>query len=301
MEHDSLTIFGAGAWGSALAHAAQRAGSSPLLWRRGEDLEHALAWGDLFLLALPAQQVRSFLQMLPSPPKGPLILASKGIEQDTGLLMHEVVASLFPHHPCIILSGPNLATEVAQGLPTAVTLAAREKTHAQRVAQALGSPVFRPYLTTDVIGAQVGGALKNVMAIACGILKGQGLGENATATLLTRGLAEIVRFGVALGASPETFLGLSGVGDLFLTCTSAHSRNTVFGVKLGRGCVLKDAFGKNLVEGATTAQSVLLRAQTLGVSMPISWAVSQVLRENMSISQAIQTLLSRPFREEEFA
>lgn len=301
MSDKRLTIFGAGAWGTALAQAAKRAGTAPLLWGRTDDLEHALSWGEVFLLAIPAQQVRPFLSRLPYPPAGPLILASKGIEQQTGLLMHEVVADIFPAHACVVLSGPNLADEVAKGLPTAITLASFDKADAQRVAQYLGSAVLRPYLTTDVIGAQVGGALKNVMAIACGILKGQDLGENATATLLTRGLAEMVRFGVALGAAPETFLGLSGVGDLFLTCNSPISRNTAFGIALGRGLSLQEASAGRLVEGATTAISVLLRARSLGVSMPITCAVAQVLKEEISIAEAIEALLRRPFREAEFS
>ncbi len=233
-------------------------------------------------------------------PGAALVIASKGIEQETGLLLSEVVAEAGAFERVAVLSGPTFAAEVARGLPTAVTLAAEDRGLAEDLAHALGGPLFRPYVATDVVGAQIGGAVKNVIAIACGVVHGRGLGENARAALITRGLAEIGRLGAAKGASPQTLMGLSGLGDLTLTCNSIQSRNMSLGVALGEGRSLADVLGarNSVAEGVWTAQSVGALARRLGVEMPICGAVERILHEGADIEAEIEGLLSRPFREE---
>jgi glycerol-3-phosphate dehydrogenase (NAD(P)+) len=326
-----FAVIGAGAWGTALALVATRAGRHAILWarerevvesiiQRGEnaaflpgvaleppfavtdEFHAALEEVDAVILAVPAQFLRPVLTEVVRyiPPAAPLVLAAKGIERETGALLSEAIAGALPKHPLVILSGPTFAAEVAKGLPTAVTLAARERTMAEAMAQALGGRGFRPYASDDPIGVEIGGAVKNVIAIACGIVVGRGLGENARAALLTRGLAEITRLGVAKGARAETFMGLSGLGDLALTCGSPQSRNMSLGVALGQGKALAEILSarRSVAEGVTTAPAVLALARRLGVEMPIVSAVNAVLHEGADIDEAIAALLSRPLKAE---
>ena len=326
-----FAVVGAGAWGTALALVATRAGRQAILWarerevlesiiQRGEnaaflpgvaldppfavtdEFHAALEEVDAVILAVPAQFLRPVLTEVVRyiPPAAPLVLAAKGIERESGALLSEAIAEALPKHPLVVLSGPTFAAEVAKGLPTAVTLAARERAMAEAMAQALGGRGFRPYASDDPVGVEIGGAVKNVIAIACGIVVGRGLGENARAALLTRGLAEITRLGVAKGAKAETFMGLSGLGDLALTCASPQSRNMSLGVALGQGKGLAEILGarRSVAEGVTTAPAVLALAQRLGVEMPISAAVAAVLYEGADIDETIAVLLSRPLKAE---
>jgi glycerol-3-phosphate dehydrogenase (NAD(P)+) len=229
-----------------------------------------------------------------------VIACAKGIEHGTRKFMTEVIAECAPAATPAILSGPSFAADVARGVPTAVTLAAGDLDLAQRLAKALGSTTFRPYHSTDVRGVEVGGAAKNVLAIAAGIVTGRRLGASAAAALITRGFAELVRFGRAYGAKPETMMGLSGLGDLILTCSSPQSRNFTFGIGLGQGQAPKDIHGKTgLAEGAFTAPVLLEMARAKDVDMPISSAVAALLAEQMNVDEAIESLLTRPLRAEE--
>ncbi len=324
MPIEQLAVVGAGAWGTALALAAQRAGSRVTLWcrapeqaiemvqsRRNErrlpgialpdgiaitaDAE-ALAGADAWLLALPAQALRGILSDLAAvAPAGlPLVICAKGIERGSGLLLDQVVAEVLPERPIAVLSGPTFAREVAQELPTAVSLAAAERDLGDALSQAIGSPTFRPYYTTDVIGVLLGGAVKNVIGLAAGIVAGRGLGENARAALLTRGLAEMGRLGRALGARGETMMGLAGLGDLILTGTSSQSRNYSHGLALGRGAEP----GLALAEGTATAAALVTLAKRSGLEVPIATAVAAVLDGRLTIDAAVEGLLSRPFRDE---
>lgn len=327
----TIGVVGGGAWGTALATAVARGGVPAVLWAREPavvdainttrenpdylpgvrldeavtattDLETVAAAGAV-LLVTPAQHVREVCARL-APlwrPGTPAVVAAKGIELDTHDLMSEVVAeTLPPGTPVAVLSGPTFAAEVAAGLPTAVTLAAADRPLGARLVAALGSLTFRPYLTDDVIGAQVGGAVKNVLAIACGIAVGCRLGDNARAALVTRGLAEIARLALALGARPETLMGLSGIGDLTLTCSSLQSRNMSLGVSLGVGRALEEVMAerRSVAEGVFTARAVLGLAETHGVDMPICTAVDAILNRGAGVDDTIRALLSRPFREE---
>jgi glycerol-3-phosphate dehydrogenase (NAD(P)+) len=251
---------------------------------------------DAILLAVPAQQSRAALAAIAArlPAGIPVIACAKGIERSTRKFMTEVIADCAPAARPAILSGPGFAEEVARGLPTAVTLAAGDEQLAATLARALGSATFRPYHSTDVRGVEIGGAAKNVFAIATGIVAGRRLGASAAAALTTRGFAELARFGTALGARPETLTGLSGLGDLILTCASAQSRNFSLGVALGRG----DAPERRLAEGAFTAAAVVELAQRAKVEMPIAIAVAAILDGSLSVDQAIENLLTRPFRKE---
>lgn len=325
-----ISIIGAGAWGTALAVAAHRAGNEVLLWAfeaalvetingdhentlylPGTALDPAIrATGDLseagsadaILLAAPAQQMRRTIGPLAGQisPATPLVVCAKGIEQQTGALMSEAVAALFPDNPVMILSGPTFAAEVAAGLPTAVTLAGDDIAAAQALADRLSSDRFRPYSGDDVIGAQIGGAIKNVLAIACGIAEGRGFGDNARAALITRGLAELTRLCVAKGGRPETMMGLSGLGDLVLTCTSVQSRNYSLGVALGDGRALADILGErnSVAEGVYTASAATALAASLDIEMPIAAAVDAVLNQGAEINTVIEALLARPLRTE---
>jgi glycerol-3-phosphate dehydrogenase (NAD(P)+) len=233
-------------------------------------------------------------------PRTPIIACAKGIEHGTHKFMTEVISECAPNATPAILSGPSFAADVARGLPTAVTLAAHDETLAADLAKALASRTFRPYQSSDVRGVEIGGAAKNVLAIASGIVTGRGLGASASAALTTRGFAELVRFGRALGARTETMMGLSGLGDLILTCSSPQSRNFSFGVNLGKGDAVKDIHGKTgLAEGAFTAPVLLEMARERNVDMPISSAVAAVLAGGMSVDEAIESLLARPIRSEE--
>jgi glycerol-3-phosphate dehydrogenase (NAD(P)+) len=324
MAFDRIAVLGGGAWGAALANVTARAGRAVTLWEHdaanaeqlatrresrflpGVRIEDSIAVtrdlgeaarAEAILLVVPAQAMRSVVKALAErvAPRTPIIACAKGIERGSHKFMTEVVAESAPDATPAILSGPSFAADVARGLPTAVTLATADESVAAELSKALASRTFRPYQSTDVRGVEVGGAAKNVLAIASGIVTGRGLGASASAALTTRGFAELVRFGRALGARTETMMGLSGLGDLILTCSSPQSRNFSFGVNLGQGLAIKDIHGKTgLAEGAFTAPVLLEMARERDVDMPISSAVAAVLAEQMSVDQAIESLLARP-------
>jgi len=325
-----IGIIGGGAWGTALSLVARRAGHEAVIWAREAEVAAAInerhenpsflpgvrldpavtasadlaaaAGADAVLLVTPAQFLRATLRDLaPALARGtPAVVCAKGIERGSGALMSEIVADELPASPVAVLSGPTFAGEVANGLPTAVTLACGDAARAATLAGYLGSRRFRVYLSEDVVGAQVGGAVKNVLAIACGITMGRELGENARAALITRGLAEMIRLGLAKGARLVTMMGLSGFGDLSLTCNSAKSRNTSLGILLGQGVALDEAVarGHGISEGLFTAEAVRELANRLGVEMPICFAVERILNAGLAIDSAIAELLDRPAGEE---
>jgi glycerol-3-phosphate dehydrogenase (NAD(P)+) len=257
-----------------------------------------LAASDLVLLVPPAQHLRAGAKALAAHvrPHTPILICAKGIERETGKLMTEVASEAAPSLDFGMLSGPSFATEVARGLPVAVTLAFQDGERAARLAQALSGPALRPYVSTDVIGVAVGGAVKNVLAVACGIVEGRGFGESARAALTARGFAEMMRFGLALGARAETLAGLSGLGDLILTASSHQSRNFSLGVRLAHGGK-RDA-NTPLAEGADTADALLIRARAARVEMPIAEAVAAILRGAIDVDEAIRGLLARPLKSE---
>ncbi|MCZ8309960.1 MAG: NAD(P)-dependent glycerol-3-phosphate dehydrogenase [Magnetospirillum sp.] len=330
----TIAVIGAGAWGTALAQTAARAGLKPTLWAyepatvaeiaerhtnsvflpgvaldptiaATADLAAAVADADIVLAATPAQHLRATLQRLKLPTDVPLILATKGIELGTGALMSTVAQAAAPGHPIAILTGPTFAREVALAQPTAVTLAASDATLGRALAQALATPHFRIYRNDDVVGAQVGGAVKNVVALGCGIVAGLALGDNARAALMTRGLAEMVRLGVALGGRAETLMGLSGLGDLALTCNNDQSRNMRFGRALGRGLTPAQALADPalglahaVIEGVEGAASVGALARERRVDMPIVAALDAILHHGASVAQTVDALLNRPLKEE---
>ncbi|MCK0198482.1 NAD(P)-dependent glycerol-3-phosphate dehydrogenase [Ancylobacter sp. 6x-1] len=321
---NSIGVIGAGAWGTALANAAARAGRPVRLWARdpalvaalaaarvnerylpGVSLEEAVAVTpdlaeaaacDAVLLAVPAQASREAAGELSSIlARGtPLVTCAKGIERTSSLFMTQVLAEACPRAVPAILSGPSFAVDVAAGLPTAVTLAAEDGALARDLAMALGSGAFRLYHTDDVRGVEIGGAAKNVLAIAAGIVAGRGLGASASAALIARGFAELMRFGRAYGARAETLTGLSGLGDLILTASSTQSRNHAFGLALGRG----EAPDGKLAEGALTAQVLVRLARERGIDMPLAEAVDQVVSGTCDINAAIGALLARPQKAE---
>jgi glycerol-3-phosphate dehydrogenase (NAD(P)+) len=326
-----LAIIGAGAWGTALAIVAQRAGASPVLWARDPklvatvnerhenpahlpgialdptitattDIAAAVSAADAALLVVPAQFLRSVLERMRPilPQRLPLLHCAKGIETSSLARMSQIGAEVFPASPFAVLSGPSFASEVARGLPTAVTIASDDMALSEHFVAALGGGLFRPYLSPDPIGAEIGGAVKNVLAIACGIVVGRGLGDNARAALITRGLAEMVRLGLALGAQAGTFRGLCGLGDLVLSCSAGLSRNYSLGLALGHGQDLEAALARqgSVVEGVATAAAVARLAAKLAIEMPISEAVDQVLHHGASIAQMTCRLLRRPYRAE---
>jgi glycerol-3-phosphate dehydrogenase (NAD(P)+) len=326
----TISIIGAGAWGTALAVASRRAGNDVLIWAHESDVADAINTGhenplylpgraldpeirataelsetanaDLVILAAPAQHLRRTIDPMAGQlsPATPLVICAKGIEQDTRALMSEAVSALFPANPVMVLSGPTFAAEVADGLPTAVTLAADDLSTAQRAADILSSERFRPYSANDVTGPQIGGAIKNVLAIACGIAEGLGFGDNARAALITRGLAELTRLCVAKGGRAETMAGLSGLGDLVLTCTSTRSRNYSLGVALGQGRTLDEILGErnSVAEGVYTSSAAVALAAELDIEMPITAAVDALLNRGAEIDTVIGTLLARPLRTE---
>jgi glycerol-3-phosphate dehydrogenase (NAD(P)+) len=259
-----------------------------------------LAEVDAALVVVPAQALRSALAGLGAalPQEMPLVLCAKGIERDTGLFLSEVARELRPDAPVAVLSGPSFAADVARGLPTAVTLAAHDSDLASRLAASLSGPTFRVYHGTDVRGVEIGGAAKNVLAIAAGIVEGRGLGESAKAALTARGFAELMRFASRHGARPETLMGLSGLGDLVLTCASAASRNFSYGLRLGRGASVAEAAEGGLAEGAFTAEALVRLARGSGIEMPIAEAVAAVVAGSLSVEGAIEALLRRPRRAE---
>lgn len=326
---ERLGVVGAGAWGTALAQVAAAHGPVTL-WARNpavadevngarrnegflpgvalsERIEATadlagLAGSDALLLVTPAQHLREVLAAVLRTLDGcpPILLCAKGIEAGTRLLMSEVAAELAPGLPHAVLSGPTFAHEVAAGLPTAITLACRDAALGEALTGRLARSAFRPYWTDDVIGAEVGGAVKNVLAIASGVVIGRGLGENARAAILGRGFAEMRRFGLAKGARAETLAGLSGLGDLFLTCSSMASRNMSLGAAMGRGMSAAEWLGgrQTVAEGAFTAPVLLAAAAELGVEMPITQAVVDMLDERDGVDAVVERLLSRPLTTE---
>jgi len=322
-----IGVVGGGAWGTALAQVAASDGEPVTLWAREPEVVEAVnaahenplflkglalspsirATGNLaemadceaLLIVSPAQYLRTVIEGLTSADT-PLILCAKGIEDGTGLLMHEVAHELRPEAPIAVLSGPTFAHEVAAGLPTAVTLAVDDQALGERLAARIARPWFRPYLSDDVAGAEVGGAVKNVLAIACGVVEGRRLGQNARAALISRGFAEMTRFGLAKGARAETLAGLAGLGDLVLTCSSTSSRNFSLGKGIGEGTRPADLLAdrRTVAEGAFTAPVLRRAAGALGVDMPIVAAVCALLAEEASVDDVVGRLLARPLRAE---
>lgn len=326
-----LAVIGGGAWGTALAASARRAGRAVSLWAREPEVAESLTAGcgnplflpdvpvpagieastdagavvaaaDAVLLVTPAQVLRRVCaDLAPLWPSGaPAVICAKGLETEGGATMVEAVADSLPGVPLAVLSGPTFAAEVARGLPAAVTLACADRSLGESLVEALGTPTFRPYWSDDLVGVQIGGAVKNVLAIACGIVEGRALGDNARAALITRGLAELSRLAGALGGRPETLMGLSGLGDLILTASSSQSRNYSLGVALGQGRALSEVLGerRSVAEGVHTARAVVAMGERLGVEMPISAAVDAVLNHGADLDQTIRALLARPFRAE---
>lgn len=323
-------VIGAGAWGTALACAMQRAGNDVLLHAHENNVADIINQthintvylpdielnskikathrlddiidSDVVLLVSPAQFIRDICRQLkPLWKKGtPALICAKGIELNSGELMSEILAEELPEAKIGILSGPTFASEVAKALPSACTLAMNQMAHAIEIAEIIGSPYFRIYASDDVIGAQIGGAVKNVLAIASGMISGKGFGDNARAALITRGISELSRLGIAKGAKPATLMGLSGMGDLTLTCNSMQSRNFSLGVALGKGQTLENILKNRtaVTEGIFTARSVCKLAESLNVDMPICKAVNHILNENGDISTVIKDLLARPFKTE---
>jgi glycerol-3-phosphate dehydrogenase (NAD(P)+) len=324
MSFDHFAILGAGAWGSALANLAAQAGHAVTLWARDPAKAAAMEASrenprlpgarlhervnitgtfadamsaDAILLVVPAQALRSVAVNLNKLDGTPVIACAKGIEHGSHKFMTDVIAESAPGATPAILSGPSFAADVARGLPTAVTIASRDEATAAALARALGSLTFRLYHSTDMRGVEIGGAAKNVLAIAAGIVVGRGLGASAAAALTTRGFAELSRFGQAMGARTETLTGLAGLGDLILTCSSPQSRNFSLGVALGQGKA--DALhGNKLAEGATTAPVLVEMAKQKSIDMPIAAAVAAVLDGRLSVDHAIESLLTRPLRAE---
>jgi glycerol-3-phosphate dehydrogenase (NAD(P)+) len=326
----SAGVIGGGAWGTALAQVCARADLDVTLWAREPEVVqsiHAMRENRLFLpgvtlhdeiaattelshlkgcdmvLAVPpAQHLRATLSAFAAcAPEGlPVVLCAKGVEQGSLKLMTQVLAETLPRARAAVLSGPSFAGEVARGLPCAVTLACPDEALGEELAQALAGPAFRPYLSDDMIGAEAGGAIKNVLAIACGIVEGRGLGRSAHAALITRGFAELTRMAVALGGRAETVAGLCGLGDLVLTCSSLQSRNMSVGVALGEGKTLEEALSGKLsvAEGVASAPAVRALAARLGVETPICEAVAQILAGEAEVQEAILALLARPLRAE---
>ena len=322
-----IGVIGAGAWGTALANA-MAAQEDVLIWAREPEVAAAvnethanplflpgialsprvrattdladLAGIDLWLVVPPAQFLGRVLAAAPLAHRPTLILCAKGIEAGTHRLMADVAVAAAPNSSLAVLSGPSFAAEVARGLPTAVTLAARTEAEAAALADRIARPMLRPYASDDVTGAEIGGAVKNVLAIACGVVIGAGLGENARAAIIARGFAEMTRFGMARGAQAETLAGLSGLGDLVLTCGSTQSRNMRLGMALGEGQTAEQALAGKLsvAEGAATAPVLVEAAAAAGVDMPISAAVADLLAGRATVPEVVHRLLSRPLKPE---
>lgn len=296
-----MATYGAGAFGRAVHLVARSGGDAVLLGRRAEtgvsiDWRSELPQADIVALAVPAQATRSALRHISSALREDaiILLLAKGIETGTGQLQSEVAAEEAPGHAVMVLTGPSFASEMLEGLPTAVTLAADEGELGETVQARLAGPTFRPYLSNDVIGAQIGGAMKNVIAIACGAAMGRGLGESARAALMTRGFAEMTRVAAARGAQLETLAGLSGFGDLSLTCASIKSRNFAFGFALGEGRLAPGA----TYEGVATAEAAVSLAARLDVDAPVTKTVAALVAGAQDVDGAMADLLSRPLRRE---
>jgi glycerol-3-phosphate dehydrogenase (NAD(P)+) len=321
-----FAVVGAGAWGTALASLYARAGHAVTLLGRDRetvraieqersntrylpglalpdglratlDKQAALGDAEIVLLVVPTQSLRTVIQGLKQPmrPDALTVLCSKGIEQDTGRFASEILAEELPGHRLAVLSGPSFAADVAAGLPTAVTIAAAKAEAADAAARLLSTETFRGYAATDIRGVEAGGALKNVLALAAGAVAGRGLGASAQAAVITRGFVELRRLGAALGGRPETLMGLSGLGDLVLTCSSPQSRNFAYGIALGRG---DDRTGLKLAEGVHTAGIAARLARERGIDAPIIATVAEVLAERMDVGEAVQALLARPLKRE---
>ncbi|TKT82928.1 NAD(P)H-dependent glycerol-3-phosphate dehydrogenase [Aquamicrobium sp. LC103] len=321
-----IAVLGGGAWGTALAATMRRAGREATIWARDEatvtaintrrenprylpgitldegfsatgDMDEALGRADCVLAVVPAQTMRELFTALDGrlAPGTPLVLCAKGIERATGKLLSEIAAEMLPRALIAALSGPSFATDVVRGLPTAVTVACEDHARAAELAGLLTAPHFRCYSTTDLVGVEIGGALKNVLAIAAGAVSGAGLGASAQAALVTRGFVELRRVGMAFGAEPETLMGLSGLGDLVLTCGSAQSRNFAYGVALGRG---ESLVGRPLAEGVATAGIAAAIARERGIEAPIIEAVDDILSGRTTIAGAVAALMSRPLKSE---
>ena len=332
-ENLKIGVVGGGAWGTALASVAARSGTMDnevTLWARETVVVHTinsfhenqpflpgiplpenvhattdmadLSDMDAILLVCPAQFMRTVTQDLFDhiPASTPLVICAKGIERGTHALMTEVLKETVPDNPLAVLSGPSFAEDVAKGLPTAVTLAASDEKYSELLLNSVGIKTFRPYFSTDVIGAQIGGAAKNVLAIACGIADGCGFGDSSRAALTARGFAEMQRLGLALGAKQSTLSGLSGLGDLILTCNSRLSRNNSLGVALGQGRGMNELMEdrKTVVEGVPTAEALRDLAARHRIDMPIATAVDGIVNQGRSVEQTIEALLDRPFRPE---
>ena len=325
--YGNFGVIGGGAWGTALAQLLAADGAPVRLWAREKDVVEAInadhrnpvflpgatlspsltatchladmADLDTLLVVVPVPFLRAVLTELPAG-EAPLVFCSKGMETGSFAFPIDMARDLAPQRPHAVLSGPTFAHEVAAGLPTAITLAAADAALATDIAQALARPHFRPYVSTDVIGAEIGGAVKNILAIACGIVDGADLGLNARAALISRGFAEMTRFGLSRGAPAETLAGLAGLGDLVLTCTSSNSRNFALGQGLGRGeaADVLMADRRTVAEGAFSAPVVAAAARADGIDMPITDTVARLVAGETRVGDAIQALLSRPLRPE---
>lgn len=320
-------VIGGGAWGTALASVMASVHDDVLLWAREDEVVSSIneahensiflpklslspkieATSDITRMAecgaltvvTPAQHVRATLSSLPAT-NAPLLLCAKGIEADTQMLVSDIAVEVRPDNPLAVLSGPTFAHEVAAGKPTAITLATADKALGEELTRLVAAPHFRPYWSDDVIGAEIGGAVKNVLAIGCGVVDGAGLGLNARAALIARGFAEMQRYGLARGAKAETLAGLSGLGDLVLTCSSENSRNFSLGRGLGQGQAAADLMSdrRTVAEGAFTAPVLLQSAQKLGVDMPIVTAVCALLDSSATVHEVVAALLARPLKPE---
>ncbi|WP_295559689.1 NAD(P)H-dependent glycerol-3-phosphate dehydrogenase [uncultured Hyphomicrobium sp.] len=331
MSMERVGVIGGGAWGTALAQTLTLAGRNVVLWARepetvadintrrvnraflpGISLDPRLtaterledcASADAILLVSPAQHVRAIASVLSRHARAgqPLVVCAKGIEQASGKLMGEVVTETAPDMTLAVLSGPSFAADVARGLPAALTLACRDERLGKLLVESLGDRQLRIYWSDDIAGVELGGALKNVLAIAAGIVDGKGLGASAHAALVTRGFAEMRRLGRALGARPETMMGLSGLGDLVLTCGSPQSRNMSLGRALGQGETLEAVLGArvSVTEGVYTAAAVVRLAQEKRIDMPITTAVHAIIEGRITVDDAITGLMSRPFKAED--
>jgi glycerol-3-phosphate dehydrogenase (NAD(P)+) len=328
---EPMTVIGAGSWGTALAILLAREGHPTQLWGRDpaqlhamrqaqrnvrylpeapfpealsvtSDLKAALQDARDVLIAVPSHAFRATLENIRRhlDPDTRIAWATKGFEITTGMLPHQVVREVLGARPGAVLSGPTFAKEVGAGLPTAMTIASRDEQFAKELAMSLSGPSFRAYTQTDIMGVEVGGAVKNVIAIGSGIADGMGYGANTRVALITRGLAEMMRLGVKLGASRETFMGLAGLGDLVLTCTDDQSRNRRFGMALGRGDALSEAQNAihQVVEGVPAARAVCEVAERLGVDMPICREIYRIMYENKPVPAAVQALMGREVRSE---
>jgi glycerol-3-phosphate dehydrogenase (NAD(P)+) len=328
--YKKISVIGAGAWGTALAEVISRQGNEVNLWAREGDVVKSINTSntndlylpniklskliiaqnnitdvlncDLLLMVTPAQFMRSILNSLKSclNEEVPIVLCSKGIETETLNLMSEIAESIMPNNPLAVLSGPSFAIDVVNNKPTAVTLACKNPTIGKSIADSINLATFRPYLSEDVIGAQIGGATKNVIAIAAGVVEGQELGDSARAATIARGYSEINRLAVALGGQEETLAGLSGMGDLILTCNSETSRNFSLGMKLGQGLNAHEATNNlsSVAEGMYSAKAIDKLSKKLGIEMPITNAVNDLIERNRSLGEIIDDLLSRPIRRE---